>query len=86
MAEGTDTLRSAIAINTQVPDYYYVLGLMQRKLGNERERESEEALAKYGQLQEPAADAGRELPDMMPWSPSTLPSRDEERSPLLSTS
>jgi len=47
--KATDTLRSAIAINTQVPDYYYVLGLMLRKLGNERE--SEEALAKYGQLQ-----------------------------------
>jgi len=73
MAEGTDTLRSAIAINTQVPDYYYVLGLMQRKLGNERERESEEALAKYGQLQEPAADAGRELPEHDAMEPLDTP-------------
>ncbi len=59
--KAVDTLRSAIAINSQVPDYYYVLGLMLRKLGNARE--SEEALAKYGQLQQPAAEAGHELPE-----------------------
>ena len=59
--KAVDTLRSAIAINSQIPDYSYVLGLMLRKLGNEKE--SEEALAKYGQLQQPAAEAGHELPE-----------------------
>ncbi len=69
--KAADTLRSALAINSQVPDYYYVLGLMLRKLGNERE--SEEALAKYGQLQEPAADAGRELPEHDAMEPLDTP-------------
>jgi len=69
--KAVDALRSAIAINSQVPDYYYVLGLMLRKLGNERE--SEEALAKYGQLQKPTADAGRELPEHGAMEPLDAP-------------
>jgi tetratricopeptide (TPR) repeat protein len=59
--KAADTLRSAITTNPRVPEYYYVLGLMLRKLG--RERESEEALTRYGQLQQPAADTSRELPE-----------------------
>jgi tetratricopeptide (TPR) repeat protein len=47
--------RRAIAVNAQIPDYYYVLGLVLRELGNQKE--SADALAKYAQLQQPAADA-----------------------------
>ena len=46
--------RRAIAINAQMPDYYYVLGLVLRELGNQKE--SADALAKYAQLQQPSAN------------------------------
>src|SRR6266849_4075714 len=57
--KAADALQTAIAINSQVPDYYYVLGLMLRELGSQRE--SEEALAKYAQLQKASVDASHEL-------------------------
>jgi tetratricopeptide (TPR) repeat protein len=69
--KAADALRSAIAINSQVPDYYYVLGLMLRKLGNQRE--SEEALAKYAHLQKASVDVGHELPERDPLEPLNAP-------------
>jgi len=45
-----DAARRAIDINSQVPDYYYVMGLVLRELGEQKE--SEEALAKYSLLRQ----------------------------------
>jgi tetratricopeptide (TPR) repeat protein len=48
----------------QVPDYYYVLGLGLRELGNQKERT--EALTKYAQLQKPSGDTRPEHPEQEP--------------------
>jgi tetratricopeptide (TPR) repeat protein len=53
--KAADAARRAIALNSQVPDYYYVLGLVLRELGNQAE--SEEALQKYAQLQQQSKDS-----------------------------
>jgi tetratricopeptide (TPR) repeat protein len=55
LQKSVDAARSAIAINSRVPDYYYVMGLELRELGNQQA--SEEALAKYAQLQQNSNDA-----------------------------
>ena len=39
-----------LILNSQVPDYYYVMGLVLRELGEQKE--SEEALAKYSLLRQ----------------------------------
>jgi tetratricopeptide (TPR) repeat protein len=53
LQKSADAARSAIAINPQA-DYYYVLGLVLREQGNQKE--SAEALAKYAEIQRPASD------------------------------
>jgi tetratricopeptide (TPR) repeat protein len=53
--KAADAARRAIALNSQMPDYFYVLGLVLRELGNQAE--SEEALQKYAQLQQQSKDA-----------------------------
>jgi tetratricopeptide (TPR) repeat protein len=55
LQKSVDAARSAIAINPRMPDYYYVMGLVLRELGNHQA--SEEALAKYAQLQQNSTDA-----------------------------
>jgi tetratricopeptide (TPR) repeat protein len=50
LQKAVDATRRAIAINSKVSDYYYVLGLALRELGNQPE--SEEALKKYADLQQ----------------------------------
>jgi tetratricopeptide (TPR) repeat protein len=72
--QALDAVRRAISINPQVADYYYVLGLMLRKLGDERA--SEEALAKYAQLKNPAGDVGQGAPQhnaLEPLGPPEFP-------------
>jgi tetratricopeptide (TPR) repeat protein len=58
LQEAVDATRRAIAINSHLSDYYYVLGLALRELGNQPE--SEEALKKYAQLQQ---QSNQVLPD-----------------------
>jgi len=55
LQKSVDAARRAIAINSRMPDYYYVMGLVLRELGNNQA--SEEALAKYAQLQQNSTDA-----------------------------
>jgi tetratricopeptide (TPR) repeat protein len=50
LQKAVDAARQAVTINSQVPDYFYVLGLVLRELGNQPE--SDEALKKYAQLQQ----------------------------------
>ena len=54
LQKSVEAAQSAIAINSRVPDYYYVMGLVLRELGNQQA--SEEALAKYAQLQQHSND------------------------------
>jgi len=68
--KAVDAARRAIANNSHVSDYYYVLGLALRELGNQRE--SEEALDKYEQLQKQANEA---LPDRATQEPLVDPER-----------
>ena len=55
LQKSVDAARGAIAINSRMPDYYYVMGLVLRELGNHQA--SEQALAKYAQLQQDSTDA-----------------------------
>jgi tetratricopeptide (TPR) repeat protein len=55
LPEAVDAARRSIAINHQVADYYYVLGLVLRELGNQQE--STEALQKFAQLQQQSNEA-----------------------------
>ena len=68
LQRAVDAVRRAIVINSRVADYYYVLGLVQRELGNQQE--SREALEKYAQLQqssnEPAAEHATQEPLVAP--------------------
>jgi tetratricopeptide (TPR) repeat protein len=48
--KAVEAAQSAIAVNPRMPDYYYVMGLALRELGNRQA--SEEALTKYGELQQ----------------------------------
>jgi tetratricopeptide (TPR) repeat protein len=66
--KGADAARRAIASNSQVPDYYYVLGLVLREMGNQPE--SEEALQKYAQLQQ---NSNRPLPEQKAEEPMVAP-------------
>jgi tetratricopeptide (TPR) repeat protein len=66
--KSADAARSAIAINAQVQDYYFVLGLVLRELGNQRE--SAKALAKYAELQQPSGNA---LPEHAEQEPLSVP-------------
>ena len=66
LQKSADAARSAIAINPRVAEYYYVLGLVLRELGNQKE--SAEALAKYAQLQQPSGNA---LPEPVAQEPLT---------------
>lgn len=68
LPKAVDAARSAIAINSRVPDYYYVMGLVLRELGNQQA--SEEALAKYAQLQQHSNDA---LPEQKAQEPLVAP-------------
>jgi tetratricopeptide (TPR) repeat protein len=68
LPKAVDAARSAIAINSRVPDYYYVMGLILRELGNQQA--SEEALAKYAQLQQHSNDA---LPEQKAQEPLVAP-------------
>jgi len=67
LQKSVDATRSAIAINSGMPDYYYVMGLL-RELGNHQA--SEEALAKYAQLQQNSANA---RPEQGTQEPLVLP-------------
>ena len=58
--------RRAITINAQMPDYFYVLGLVLRELGNQKE--SADALAKYAQLQQPSSNPPTEQTAQEPLS------------------
>ena len=58
LQKSADAARTAIAINPQVSDYYYLLGLVLRELGDKNG--SAEALAKYAQLQKSSSDTPRE--------------------------
>ena len=58
LQKAVDAVRRAIVINSRVADYYYVLGLVQRELGNQQE--SREALEKYAQLQQSSNEAAPE--------------------------
>jgi tetratricopeptide (TPR) repeat protein len=55
LQKAVDATRRAIAINAQVSDYYYVLGLVLREQGNQPD--SEDALKKYAQLQQQSNQA-----------------------------
>jgi tetratricopeptide (TPR) repeat protein len=66
--KGADAARRAIASNSQVPDYYYVLGLVLREMGNQSE--SEEALQKYAQLQQ---NSNRPRPEQNDEEPMVAP-------------
>ena len=66
--KGADAARRAIASNSQVPDYYYVLGLVLREMGNQPE--SEKALQKYAQLQQ---NSNRPLPEQKAEEPMVAP-------------
>jgi tetratricopeptide (TPR) repeat protein len=66
LQKSADAARSAIAINPRVAEYYYVLGLVLRELGDQKE--SAEALAKYAQLQQPSGNA---LPEPVAQEPLT---------------
>jgi tetratricopeptide (TPR) repeat protein len=68
LPKAVDAARSAIAINSRVPDYYYVMGLVLRELGNQQA--SQEALAKYGELQQHSNDT---LPDQKAQEPLVAP-------------
>lgn len=50
LQKAADAAGHAIDINSRVPDYFYVRGLVLRELG--KAKESEEALAKYSQLRQ----------------------------------
>lgn len=54
LQKSADAARKAIAINAEVAEYYYVLGLVLRELG--KQKESAEVLAKYAKLQQPSGD------------------------------
>ena len=64
LQKSVDSARKAIAINAHVPEYYYVLGLVLRELGNQKE--SAEALAKYAQLRRASADMQAEHAEQEP--------------------
>jgi tetratricopeptide (TPR) repeat protein len=68
LQKAVEAARSAIAINSQTPDYYYVMGLVLREMGNQPA--SEEALAKYAQLQQHSNDA---LPEHKAQEPLITP-------------
>jgi tetratricopeptide (TPR) repeat protein len=69
LQKAADAARSAIAANSHVADYYYVLGLVLRELGDHQG--SEDALQKYAQLQQQSsADA---LPKHEPQEPLIAP-------------
>ena len=73
LQKAVDAARRAIAINSRVPDYYYVLGLVLRELGNQPE--SEEALKKYAQLQQ---QSNQTLPEHETQEPLLLRSHNEQ--------
>ncbi len=68
LQKSADAARKAIAINAEVPEYYYVLGLVLRELG--KQKESAEVLAKYAKLQQPSGD---KLPENGEQEPLTTP-------------
>jgi len=55
LEKATDAIQRAIAMNGEASDYYYVLGLLLRELG--RQKESEQVLAKFAELQSGHAPA-----------------------------
>jgi tetratricopeptide (TPR) repeat protein len=55
LQKATDAIQKAIAINGKASDYYYVLGLLLHALG--RQKESEQVLAKFAELQSGHAPA-----------------------------
>jgi len=55
LQKATDAIQKAITINGKAPHYYYVLGLLLRELG--RQKESEQVLAKFAELQSGHASA-----------------------------
>jgi tetratricopeptide (TPR) repeat protein len=69
--KAADASRSAIAINSQTADYYYVLGLMLRKLG--RPQQSQEALDRYAELQKQSGESAHERLEHNPQEPVTAP-------------
>jgi tetratricopeptide (TPR) repeat protein len=72
LQKAVDAARSAIAINQQAPDYYYVMGLVLRELGNQHE--SEEALANYAKLQQHTnAVPGDAVPERKTQEPLNAP-------------
>ena len=68
LRKAVDAVRRAIVINSRVADYYYILGLALRELGNQQE--SREALEKYAQLQQssnqPAPESATQEPLVAP--------------------
>ena len=66
-----DAVQSAIAINSQTPDFYYVLSLSLRKLG--RDTESKQAMATFEKLQKQSAGAISQRRAHPPQEPMTAP-------------
>jgi tetratricopeptide (TPR) repeat protein len=68
LRKAVDAVRRAIVINSRVADYYYILGLALRELGNQQE--SRKALEKYAQLQQssnqPAPESATQEPLVAP--------------------
>lgn len=55
LQKATDAIQRAITLNGKASDYYYVFGLLLRELG--RQKESEQVLAKFAELQSGHAPA-----------------------------